>query len=78
MKNKEHCVEQTWRNVQNACSQEKKWQISKRPDEDDEDDECQVKMLKPDVNRFHEVATPEECRKIGSGQGVRCFNVQHE
>ena len=41
--------------------------ISHKPNPD-EDDECQIKMINPDVNRPQEVATPEECLKADFGQ----------
>ena len=62
----QHCTEQTWRNVQNACLQAKEWQISDRPDLDQDDldppdaSQCLLKMINPDVNRPQEVATPLE------------------
>ena len=44
--------------------------ISHKPNPD-EDDECQVKMINPDVNRPQEVATPKECLKADFGQVVK-------
>lgn len=77
MKNKEHCTDETWRKVLNTCVQAEEWQISAKPDPNDDDldgpPECQLKMIDPNVNKPQKVATPEECRKMDFGPGRRFF-----
>ena len=52
--------------------QERKWQISDRPDEDDPDgSQYQLKIINPNVNRPKEVATPEDCWTMDFGQGAK-------
>lgn len=65
--NQEHCMDQTWTKVLNACFQAAKWQISDKPDPDEIDHQCQVNMTNPDVNKPKRVGTPDECLTVDFG-----------